>query len=206
MIKKFFSHLLNGILAGLCIALGGSVFLACDNKYIGALLFCVALLTICSFSFSLYTGKIGLIVENHKKEDFIVVTTALLGNALSCAVFGLMIKEGLPALSEKSAEICLSKLAQFPSQTFIRGIFCGVLMYVAVWIYSNKKSIAGILFCVPVFILSGFEHSIADMFYFATANNFSKNAAVFLLLVVFGNTVGGILIPLLVKIKKALSD
>lgn len=206
MTKKFLGGFINAFLAGLCISLGGSVFLACDNKYYGALLFCVALLTICYSAFSLYTGKIGLIVENHKKDDIIVVVTALSGNAAACAIFGLMIKAGLPALSEKSMEICLSKLTQLPVQTFIRGIFCGVLMYIAVWIFSNKKSTLGIFFCVPVFILSGFEHSIADMFYFSAANMFSAKTALFLIIVIAGNSVGGVLIPLLCKIKNALSD
>jgi len=59
---------------------------------------------------------------------------------------------------------------------------------------------------VPVFILAGFEHSIADMFYvffagiFSPAAYFSPNGFLFLLLVVLGNSVGGMLIPFLALI------
>ena len=80
----------------------------------------------------------------------------------------------------------------------IRGFFCGVLMYVAVWVYREKKTVAGILFCIPVFILSGFEHSIADMFYFSLAGTvFQGRSLLFLLLVVLGNSLGGLFIPCL---------
>ena len=71
--KKVF----DGLSAGLMIAIGCSVFLACENKYIGACLFSVALLTICIKNYSLYTGKIGYIVQNHTKEDFSVLLLGL---------------------------------------------------------------------------------------------------------------------------------
>ena len=74
-------------------------------------------------------------------------------------------------------------------------------MYIAVWVYQKKNSIVGILFCIPVFILSGFEHSIADMYYFALARIFTLEAAVYIALVVLGNTAGSLIIPLLMKIK-----
>ena len=57
------------------------------------------------------------------------------------------------------------------------------------------------LFCVPVFILAGFVHSSADMFYmffagtFSPAEYFTPRVFLFLLLVVLGNSVGGMLIP-----------
>ena len=43
MLKKTVS----GLSAGLLITIGGSVFLACDNRYVGAVMFSVALLCIC---------------------------------------------------------------------------------------------------------------------------------------------------------------
>ena len=58
----------------------------------------------------------------------------------------------------------------------------------------------GILYGIPLFILSGFEHSIADMFYFSASDAFVRDtgaAALFLLTVIAGNAVGGVLLPLL---------
>lgn len=53
---------------------------------------------------------------------------------------------------------------------------------------------------MPVFILSGFEHSIADMFYFGASGIFSLSAALFMLAVVIGNSLGGMLLPALTLI------
>ena len=65
----------------------------------------------------------------------------------------------------------------------------------------------GILFCIPVFVLSGFEHSIADMFYFALAGAmFRPGSLLFLFLVVLGNSAGGLFIPLLGLVKGKESD
>ena len=46
------------ILAGVSIAIGGTVFLSVENKMIGALLFTVGLFTVCTFGFNLFTGKV----------------------------------------------------------------------------------------------------------------------------------------------------
>ncbi len=188
-----------GMLAGLCIALGGSAFLACESRYVGAVLFCVALLTICYFGFSLYTGKIGFVVQNHCLADIGALVCGLLGNLVACALFGLMIRYGLPHLAQTAENICAAKLQQEWYQTLIRGTMCGVLMYIAVWVFRNKASIVGILFCIPVFILSGFEHSIADAFYMAVAGMFNAEVVLFIGIVVLGNTLGAVLIPLLQK-------
>lgn len=192
----------KGILAGLCISIGGSVFLACDNRYVGAVLFCVALMTICMFGFSLYTGKIGYIIENHGKRDIIALLSGLFGNVAGCIVFGLLIRVGLPSLAGKAELICSAKLTETVPEALIRAFFCGVLMYIAVWIYKNKKTPLGIFVCIPVFILSGFEHSVANMFYFFAAFSFSGQSILYLLIIVAGNTLGSWIIPLLEKITK----
>ena len=180
----------GGFLAGLMVSIGGAVLLSCENRVIGAVLFSVALLTICLFGFNLYTGKVGFLLKSHTPQDLRLTFLGLLGNLL-----GTLIAAALPQLREAAVTACLNRLAQLPLQTLLRGFFCGILMYAAVWVYREKKSIAGILFCIPVFILAGFEHSIADMFYFALAGLFSGRSAVFILLVVLGNSLGGLLIP-----------
>ena len=79
----------------------------------------------------------------------------------------------------------------------IRALFCGILMYLAVSVYREKNTYIGILFCVPVFILAGFEHSVADLFYFFAAGIYSRAAAFYLALIVLGNLAGGLLFPVL---------
>ena len=73
-------------------------------------------------------------------------------------------------------------------------------MYTAVEIFKEKKTPLGIIFCIPVFILCGFEHSIADMFYFGASGIFNAKIITFELATVLGNTVGGLALPLLSKL------
>ena len=82
----------------------------------------------------------------------------------------------------------------------MRAIFCGILMYLAVSIFRDNKTPLAILFCIPVFILSGFEHSIADLYYFAASGIASLRACAFLWVVIAGNSVGGVLLGLLMKL------
>jgi len=189
------SSVLDGILAGVMIAMGGSVFLACENKVVGAVLFTVALLSICLFGFSLYTGKVGFLVQDHSGKALSSTFLGLLGNLIGTVLMGLVVTAALPNLHEAAIAACEKRMLQTPVQTLLRGFLCGILMYTAVWAYREKKTIAGIVFCIPVFILSGFEHSIADMFYFALAGAFRLSSTWFLLLVVIGNSLGGMLIP-----------
>ncbi len=190
------NKILNGVSAGLMVSIGCAVFLACD-KVVGAVLFTIALLVICYRGYSLYTGKIGFIPFSHKKEDFSVLLLGLLGNAIGMVVFGLLISVALPNLKEKAIEICTAKLTQTWYQTAIRGLFCGVLMFIAVYVYKENKSIVAIIFAIPTFILCGFEHSVADIGYFAIANMFSLDVVLFIILVVIGNTIGSMILPYL---------
>ena len=183
--------------AGVFISIGGTVFLSCDDRYIGAVLFTVALMSICYLGLYLYTGKIGYLVTAHAKQDVQTILLTLLGNLLGTLTCGLLLPVAKPALTEKAAALCAPKLTMSPLAVLITAFFCGVLMYTAVSIYREKKSPIGILFCVPVFILSGFEHSIADMFYLFAARAFTGRAVLFLVLVVIGNTLGGMLLPAL---------
>ncbi len=186
---------LSGVSAGICIALGGSVFLATDNRVVGAVLFSVALLCICMKGYALFTGKVGFVPEEHSRPALQLLFAGLLGNLIGTFLCGLVLRLALPAYAETAGKLCLAKLSLPPAAVLVRGAFCGILMYLAVSIWKERQSPLGILFCIPVFILSGFEHSIADMFYFAVSGIVSLKAFVFLWLVIIGNALGAMLLP-----------
>ena len=196
--------ILSGFAAGLLVSLGGCVFLACDDRYAGSVLFSVALLCICLKGYALFTGRVGYIPESHTKADVSTLLFALFGNLLGTLFCGLLIRAASPAIAEKALAACTARLEQTWIQTLIRGFFCGVLMYLAVSVYKEKGTLIGVIFCIPVFILSGFEHSIADMFYFTASGIVSLRAFGFIWLVIIGNSLGGMLLPaLLPAVKKA---
>lgn len=190
--------ILEGFAAGIFIGIGGAVYLSCENKVIGAILFSVALLSICLLSLQLFTGKVGMIVLSHTKADWVSLCGCLIGNLLGTLAASLIVDCARPMLRETASVLVDNKLANnaVPA-VFCAAILCGILMYTAVACYKQKNTIAAICFCVPVFILSGFEHSIADMFYFFLAQSFTLESWVFLGIVVLGNSVGGMLIPAL---------
>lgn len=197
----------EGILAGIMISLGGAVFLSCINpetpysRYIGAFLFALALLCICMRGYALYTGKIGLIYEKHAKDDVSMLLLCLLGNAIGTISFGYLIAYLFPAVKETAFELCTGKLAQGYHIGLLRAVLCGILVYLSVDIYRNNNSVLGILLCIPAFILSGYEHSIADIFYFAASGICSGEAFLYLVMILIGNSIGGLLIPTLKLIR-----
>ncbi|MBQ7010579.1 MAG: formate/nitrite transporter family protein [Clostridia bacterium] len=189
--------LTDGLLAGIMVSIGGGVFLGCENKYVGAVMFCIALVCICNDGYSLFTGKVGYIVESHKKEDFSALLLGLLGNAIATCLIGMALSYAVPGFGEKALSMCNAKLGQDFFQTLIRAIFCGILMYLAVCLFKEHKTPLGIFFCVPVFILSGYEHSIANMFYFGASGIVSLEAFAYIWVVILGNSIGGMLFPIL---------
>ncbi|MBO6083474.1 MAG: formate/nitrite transporter family protein, partial [Candidatus Methanomethylophilaceae archaeon] len=79
--------------------------------------------------------------------------------------------------------------------TLMKGVMCGMLMFIAVDFYKTKGSYIATFVAVPVFIMAGFEHSIADMFYFSSAMMWDLDAVIFILIIIVGNALGGMLIP-----------
>ncbi len=214
LLKTVARQTASGISAGLMITIGCCVYLGCiafigsDHKWVGAILFSVALLTICYKGYSLYTGRIGLMLDNLTKDGFSDLLLGLLGNVIATAVVGIAVQYAIPELRDAAYAMCFAadnaKLTQLWWKTLIRAILCGVLMYVAVSVYREKKTVVGIVFCIPVFILSGFEHSIADMGYFAIGGVYSAKAFGFIMLVILGNSIGALILPLLSKVGKEL--
>lgn len=196
-------NITEGILAGILISIGGAVFLFCLgegtqlSKYVGALFFTTALFCICVKGYSLYTGKIGYLFQKHKKEDLSVLLWGLFGNALGTIACGYLLAFTFPALKETALSVCSGKLAQGYGFALIRACFCGMLVYFAVDIYKSEKNVLGIFLCIPTFILSGYEHSIADIFYFAASGIVSIQAFGYLWIIILGNSLGALLIPLL---------
>ncbi len=192
-------RVIKGLLAGIMIGIGGCVYLSlyAENRIVGSLLFSVALLTICYNGYALFTGGVGYIPLSHKKDDISALLLGLFGNAVGTIIMGLLMKVACPSVCDVATFICSLKLGQSIQTAFIRAFFCGILMYVAVCLYKEHKTVLGIFVCIPVFILSGFEHSIANMFYFAASDIVSFEAFGYICICILGNAIGGMLMPLL---------
>lgn len=193
---------LKAAAAGITIGIGGAVYLTLENIVIGAVLFGVGLYTIVLNGLFLYTGKVGYLISAKDKKAYILqLIFTWLGNFAGTALAAAAISATRIRNLRRTAEvICKTKLADTPHSILILAVFCGILMYVAVDGFREKGNPLILFFCVTVFILCGFEHCIANMFYFSLAGAWSLRAVIYLLLMTLGNSVGGILLPLVKKV------
>ncbi len=185
------------------ISIGGTVFLACENKIVGAFLFSIGLTVILLNGFLLFTGKTAYIFEN-KPSYLLQLCLIWVGNILGCMGMGALVAYAKPAIAETAVKLCDAKLQQQPFQTIALGALCGILVYIAVDFFkedADKKSFNKYLVvftAIPAFIICGFEHSIADMFYFAVSGAlYTGKGFVFILLVTLGNLIGAVVFHLI---------
>lgn len=199
-LKKNINILFKGIYAGMMIGIGGTVYLSISNSIIGAIFFSVGLLTICIYKMNLYTGMIGYIIEN-KLNYIVTLLLTLIGNFIGTMITSLLVlNTRIANLSVRAKEISAIKINDNYLSIFILSIFCGMLMYIAVNTFKKGKDsiirYLAIFICVIVFILSGFEHCIANMYYISLAKLWSLKAVLSMLIMILGNSVGSIFIAI----------
>lgn len=194
--------LLKAVLAGICIGLGGTVFLSLDNKVLGSLFFTIGLFVICTQSFNLFTGKVCYALENKLSYilDLLIIWIGnFIGTFLTAKVL-LLTRIGL-SIQEKAITLTNIKLNDSLLSIFILAVFCNICIYIAVDGYKNNPHEIGkylaLFFGVMVFILCGFEHVVANMFYYSLNEVFTIDMFVSLLVMTLGNACGGLLIPLI---------
>lgn len=202
---KYIRILINAVLSGLFIGLAGTVFLSVPNKFAGAFLFGFGLLTIVCYGFKLYTGAVGYLVNQGRNVLNYAGVLAVIwaGNWIGTWLVGASLRASRvgEALSRKAASLCAVKNADGWQSLLILGFFCGLLMYLGVESFRRKEEIPApgrillVLFCVMVFILSGFEHCIADMFYYSAAGAWDPESFKTILIITAGNSLGGFLLP-----------
>lgn len=200
VLKKNINILFKGIYAGMMIGIGGTVYLSISNSIIGAIFFSVGLLTICIYKMNLYTGMIGYIIEN-KLNYIVTLLLTLIGNFIGTMITSLLVlNTRIANLSVRAKEISAIKINDNYLSIFILSIFCGMLMYIAVNTFKKEKDsivrYLAIFICVIVFILSGFEHCIANMYYISLAKLWSLKAVLSMLIMILGNSVGSIFITI----------
>lgn len=197
-------YLIKSIMAGVMISVGGTIYLLSTNKIIGALFFGIGLFMVLVNELNLYTGKIGYVVFNKTNYWFEVLIT-LMGNIIGTVGTGLLLLNTRIAttLISSTEKIVNTKLNDNYLSIFILSLFCGILMYLAVNGYKTIKDNVGkylvIFLCVAVFILSSYEHCIANMFYFTIAKTWSLNTFLYLLIMIIGNGIGAITYALATK-------
>ena len=187
------------VAAGIAIGIGGVVFLSLDNKVIGALMFTVGLYAVCTQGLNLYTGKIGYFISDDGPSLFDLIIIWI-GNFAGTFITATgVLNARISGIAEAARAACGPRLSDGFLSLFILGIFCGLLMFVAVDGYKETKNPIILFMGVGTFILCGFEHCVADMFYFSLARLLSADVLLRLIVITLGNSIGGLLIPFFKK-------
>ena len=211
---RFLKAFVFGIFAGLAIGLGSLAFTVVSaylpsvgGKIFASALFSVGLILVCVLGLQLYTGKIGVVFDNREKmaENAINLPIMLVGNAIGAFALGILchfIFKGIPTVADKIVAISVGKTSS--EMVFLEGIFCGALVYIAVYLFKNLQNYAmkiiGIITAVTLFVYCGFQHCIANMFYFGMAFNWNIDMLWNLLIVILTNSVGALLVRCLVHL------
>ena len=172
-------------LAAILISLGVAVSLTLGNA-LGAVLFAFGLLSVCVLQANLYTGKAGYWWRN----QFSNLCLVLLINLVVGYAMGFIISIAFPSLVIAAQIKVLSWT--FSLSHFIQAVFCGMVMYIAVELYKRKEPF-GIFLGIPLFILAGFQHCIANAIVLGVAHTISAT----LILSIPGNLLGSMIINIL---------
>lgn len=173
----------RSILAGISIGLGGLIFVK-QGGVVGAVMFAFGLLTVLYYKLPLYTGTAGFVNPKVGRE-WVNMVVILLGNILGCWLLSLIVPK------EVNAEaIIQSRIDTGYLQSFLNAIGCGVIMTLVVKAGREKNYLLTI-FGIPLFILCGFYHSIADAFYMCIVTPaLLPSYLLIYLFIVLGNFVG----------------
>ena len=209
---KKFADFLYAIMAGAFIAMGGVAFLSLNNKIVGAFMFSLGLFAVCTLKYNLFTGKVGYLFCNDVKTYLPWCLMVWVGNLIGSIIVAELVRltRVAPGIIEKSTKLVQVKADDTLISLFVLGIFCNIMVVHAVDQYLNNPheigKYLGIVMSIMVFILCGFEHCIADMFYIQMARMWNSQTIIALIVITLGNVLGGILIPTMRKINTKLKS
>ncbi len=219
----FLSIIMLGILAGAFIALGALFYVVVISDHslnfalsrvLGGFVFSLGLVMVVIAGAELFTGNNLLVMA---WADQKISSYELLRNWLLVSVsnfFGaigivllvffsnhLNMNDG--ALRESYLQIARTKCAIPWPQAYFSGILCNIFVCLAVWMSQAGRSVVDkvivIVFPVSAFVASGFEHSIANMYFIPMGlfiqgfGNSTSSAMVLSISGMFGNLIPVIL-------------
>ena len=156
----------SSIFAGIAIGTAGFGFLAAGlqtayGSLAGAVLFSFGPLTVVGYRLKLYTGTAGFISRTEVGDLFLI----LLGNIVGCLCVSLLARVSPLDIQAAAQKVLQLRLDTGALKCGLLAIGCGFIMTTAVN-FARKGQYLPLLFGVPLFIVCGFPHCVADAFYF----------------------------------------
>lgn len=180
--------ILLGIMAGAFIALGGAASSVAAHsitnvglaRVVTGAIFPVGLMMVVFIGGELFTGNCMIVMAVLNKKttwlaylrNLVVVyfsnlTGALIIDILVVSSGQFNYTDGL--LGAYAIKTALAKVSITPAQAVASGILCNILVCIAILMATAAKDIAGkvwgIFFPIWAFVIGGYEHCVANMFY-----------------------------------------
>ncbi len=220
----WYKTLILAILAGAFIAIGGALatiagtgFTATQSKLIKGAVFPLGLILVVICGAELFTGNCLLTAPLLNKDIkpsgmFKNLGIAYIGNFVGAVLIAVLVvySGAYEDISAAVVELTANKCRMNFGYALLKGVLCNMLVCLAVWAAMASKTASGKILAVylPVFafVVCGFEHSIANMFYLtsgfmtsaqsaiAVGYNFGEGLLNGLLAPTIGNIIGGCLI------------
>lgn len=192
--------MIKAILAGLFIALGAMGAQMSPDKYIGAAVFPVGLILCYFVGANLFTGKNLMIMDviNRKRTVKDMISKLALfwtGNLIGAGVVGATVY--ITGIISNTSNI-VYKVSESPAELIVKGIFCNICVCLAVYGAAQSKSEIGKLallyFPTFLFVLCGFEHCVANMYYLTAIGKGLLSAEFWYVqgVSLIGNLIGGL--------------
>ncbi len=211
--------ILLGIFAGVFIGFGGQAAITISqtygaidlgmSKFLFAAVFPVGLMLVVICGAELFTGNnlmiMGCVNGNYSTKDLLRNwITVYIANFIGSVILAILVaNSGLMtgAAAEKAIGIANAKVAIPFGAAVIRGILCNIVVVLAVWMATGARDVISKIFScwfpIMLFVLCGFEHSVANM-YFAPLGMFLGAPVTWgqiwfnnLVPVTIGNIIGG---------------
>ena len=176
----------ESILSGILIGLGSAGYLALGG-ILGSVIFAFGLIGVVTFGIPLYTGKAGVL----KIDESWTLVRIWFWNVIGCILVGLLIKyTGSDTSITNAITIVDGRFEAGWLKAMLRSIGCGLIIDLSVYQFRKSGSLIPILFGVPLFILCGFYHSIADVVYLTVSWRWNPEIYWYYPTIFLGNYVG----------------
>lgn len=226
--SAWYKLLILSVLAGAYIAFGAALATAASSGFVGTqaslikgAVFPLGLILVVICGAELFTGDCLLVApmlsrDVKARHAFKTLGIAYGGNFIGAVILAVLVVYSR-SMSDAAAEACVAIAAGKCGMNFgyalLRGILCNMLVCLAVWGATASGSASGKILVVylPVFafVVCGFEHSVANMYYLisgllasaeygiaASGLSFGNSLLYCLLPSTIGNIIGGGLIAL----------
>ena len=176
----------ESLLSGILIGLGSAGYLALGG-ILGSVIFAFGLIGVVICGIPLYTGKAGVL----KIDESWTLVRIWFWNVIGCILVGLLIKcAGSDTSITNAITIVDGRFEAGWLKAMLRSIGCGLIIDLSVYQFRKSGSLIPILFGVPLFILCGFYHSIADVVYLTVSWRWSPEIYWYYPTIFLGNYVG----------------